>query len=110
MNRKAEQIIQNAVDQEPKIDCIGNFIFFSTETGEAWMLDHRDNRALRLAENSQPLPYKIIETKERFSVEWKERFQIQDELFLTTRKEHKSVFENYPTKTIQGLIDSLKEK
>ncbi len=109
MNKKAKQIIQSAIDRDPKIDCIGNFIFFSTRSGEAWMLDHRDNRALRLAEDFKALPYKIFETKERFSVEWKERFQIQDGVFIASREGNESVFRDYPTKTIEGLIEMLKK-
>ncbi len=74
------------------------------------MLDHRDNLALRLADNHQILPYKIIETSKRFAVEWKERFQINNEEFITTFNDKQSVFNDYPTKTIEGLIGILMKK
>ncbi len=109
MNKKAEQIIQSVIDRDPQIDCIGNFIFFSTQSGEAWMLDHRDNRALRLAEDFKALPYKIIETRDRFSIEWTERFRIQDGAFIASQKDTQITFNDYPTKTIEGLIETLKK-
>ncbi len=109
MNKKADLIIEAAVKKEPKIDVIGNFIFFSTQSGDAWMLDHRDNRALQLVDTCKVLNYKILESKDRFAVEWKDRFQIQDDLFITTNKDKERVIRDYPTKTIQGLIATLKD-
>ncbi len=109
MNSKANLIIEAALQKEPKIDVIGNFIFFSTLSGDAWMLDHRGNRALQLVDTGKTLGYKILESKDRFAVEWKERFQIKDDLFIAKRKEDERIIENYPTKTIQGIIDSFRE-
>ncbi len=110
ITQKAKEIARCATSRKPKIDCVGNFIFFATETGEAWLIDHRDGRALRLADGFKVLPYKIEETKERFRIQWTERYEIEDGVFTAYSKESSSVYKDYPTKTIQGLIDMLKQK
>lgn len=104
MSIKALKTAEAAVAGEATIDCIGNFVFFSTATGEAWMLDHRHNYALRLADKKKILPYKIIESKERFQVEWKERYKIEDDIFIATRNQNEDVFTHYPIDAIEGLV------
>jgi len=99
-----------ATKGEPTIDCIGNFIFFSTLSGEAWMLDHRKNYALRLAENYTVLSYRIIESSERFQIEWKERFRLEDDLFIAIYRGEETVFRDYPVEALTGLIGLIKEK
>lgn len=107
---KALQTAQAAVKGEPTIDCVGNFLFFSTPSGEGWLLDHRKNYALRLADNHKILAYGINETKHRFQVEWKERFRIDGEKFITSSKGGDTVFHDYPVDAITGLINMIKQK
>jgi len=107
---KAENTARAATRGEPTIDFIGNFIFFSTPSGEGWMLDHRKNYALRLAEDSSVLPYRIVEGPERFQVEWKERFRLEGDLFIAIRKGEETIFREYPVEALNGLIALIKEK
>ena len=97
-----------AIDGVNKIHNLGNFIFLSTVEGEAWMLDHRENLALRLADGHKALPYKIKETKDNFAVGWTEKFTIDNEKFVVIGAKGQSVFTTYPLKELNELIDSLK--
>lgn len=106
----AESTAKAATQGEATLNCLGNFIFFSTETGEAWMLDHRKDCALRLAENKKVATYTILESKERFQIEWKERFRIEGDLFITSRQGEETAFHNYPIDALTRLIAMLKEK
>lgn len=106
----AESTAQAALKSEATLNCLGNFIFFSTESGEGWMLDHRKNCALRLAEKGSISPYNILESKERFQVEWKERFRIEGDAFITSLQGKETVFHEYPIDALTRLIDILKEK
>lgn len=106
----AENTALAATKGEPTIDCIGNFIFFSTPSGEAWMLDHRKNYALRLAENYTVLTYRIIESSDRFQVEWKERFRLEGDLFIAIYKGEETIFREYPVEALTGLIGLIEEK
>ena len=97
-----------AIDGVNKIHSLGNFIFLSTVEGEAWMLDHRENLALRLADGHKALPYKIKETKDNFAVGWTEKFTIEDELFIALGAKGRNVFTTYPVKELNELIERLK--
>lgn len=88
---------------------IGNFIFFSAHSGEAWMLDHRESLALRLADRFEPLSYTIMETTEQFYVEWKEKFHIADGAFIAINGGNQSTFFDYPVEKLQYLIDNLRK-
>jgi hypothetical protein len=110
MTFTAAQTAQAALQNKATLNCLGNFIFFSTESGEGWMLDHRKNCALKLAANGTIENYTILENKERFQVEWKERFRIEGEKFIASLKGVETVFHDYPVDAIAGLITMLEEK
>jgi len=110
MTFTAAKTAQAALQNKATLNCLGNFIFFSTESGEGWMLDYRKNCALKLAAHGKIEAYTILESKERFQVEWKERFRIENEKFIASFKGVDTVFHDYPVDTISGLINMLKEK
>ena len=97
-----------AIDGVNKIHNLGNFIFLSTVEGEAWMLDHRENLALRLADGYKALPYKIKETKDNFAVGWTEKFTIENDSFIALGAKGQRVFTAYPVKQLNELIERLK--
>jgi len=109
INETAKNMINAATNGEEKIESLGNFIFFSAHSGEAWILDHRESLALRLADNFEPLPYTIIETTKQFYVEWKEKFHIADGTFIAINGGNQSTFFDYPVEKLQYLIDNLRE-
>jgi hypothetical protein len=106
----AQSTANAAVKSEVTLNCLGNFIFFSTKSGEGWMLDHRKNCALRLAEKGSTCDYTILETKERFQVEWKERFRIEGDTFVASLQGKETVFYEYPIDALTRLIGMLMEK
>jgi hypothetical protein len=50
---------------------IGQLILFSTDTGDAWLLDVVDHLAARLARDGDPEPIHLEETDTSFAIEWK---------------------------------------
>jgi len=46
---------------------LGQLVFFSTETGDAWLLDPEDRMALCLAKEGSRLPVQIVETATRYA-------------------------------------------
>lgn len=107
---KADKTAASALAGEASIDCVGNFIFFSTESGYAWLLDHRRGAALRLADNFHKLPHSIRESKERFQIQWKERYRTEGETFIAISQNQETAFHDCPVDAIEGLIRMLKSK
>ena len=102
-----ETTVSKALNGEPSLSVVGNFIFLSTITGEGWMLDHRDNLALRLANAYERQDFQIMEEEKQFLVEWQERFSIQGNTFVATIGDKQSVFYDYPIDDLKTAIEFL---
>ena len=61
---------------------VGPLILFSTETGDAWLLDPADRLAARLARDGESEPIHIEETDTTFAIGWKGRYRIQGPAFV----------------------------
>ena len=78
---EAEYIISRAQQRDARVVRLGSIVFFSTETGDAWMLDPEDNLAMCLARDGAKQDYMLIETEDSFRIGWKEQYEIQDDMF-----------------------------
>ena len=59
-------IQRRAADHDGRIITIGQLVLFSTETGDAWLLDRTDFLAARLARNGEAGSIQIVETAAMF--------------------------------------------
>ena len=71
-------------------------MFFSTETGDAWLLDPEDHLAVRLAEDGSRLPVQIVETATRYAIEWNASYTFEDDAFIVTHRSGVRVILGYP--------------
>ena len=72
-----------AARRDGRIVTIGQLILFSTETGDAWLLDKDDGLAAPLARDGDPQPIHIEETDANFTIEWKGHYRIEGDAFIT---------------------------
>jgi len=80
-------------------------VFFSTTTGDAWILDAEDNLALQLVAAKTRLPAAITETPERFAIEWPGTFRIDAEAMIFTEKAGRvRTIVGYPTEEISEAL------
>ena len=61
---------------------VGSLVFFSTQTGDAWMLDPSDQLAARLARDGDPEPIEFQETDTDFAIGWKGNYHIEGRAFV----------------------------
>jgi hypothetical protein len=98
---EVSSIIRLAQEQESRVVTLGPLVFFSTETGDAWMLDPEDGLALCLAREGEPLPVEIRETAETFAIGWNSQYLIRDGLFVVrTSDGRETAIYGYPTDQI----------
>src|SRR5215813_8869996 len=71
-----------AAGHDGRIVTLGQLIFSSTETGDAWLLDWEDGLAAQLARDGDPEPIHIEETEANFSIEWKGHYRIEGAAFI----------------------------
>jgi hypothetical protein len=82
VSAEADYITRRAQDRDARVVSFGQLVFFSTATGDAWMLDPEDGLARCLARDGVPLPAGIIETPNRFGIEWNTTYRIEGEALI----------------------------
>jgi hypothetical protein len=75
-------IQRRAADYGGRVVSTGELILFSTETGDAWLLDPADGLAARLARDGESEPIHIEETDTTFAIGWKGRYRIEGSTFV----------------------------
>ena len=101
LSREAGYIIDRAQNHEARLVTLGALILFSTETGDAWMLDPADGLALCLARSGDPQPFTITETSTTIGIEWNADYRIEGAVFSVVERsgQVKSIL-GYPTREI----------
>ncbi len=83
--RLAEEIdyIQTrAAEHDGRLVTLGPLVLFSTETGDAWLLDPADHLAARVARHGDPEELYFEETDSTFAIGWKGNYQIDGDAFI----------------------------
>lgn len=95
-----------ASEQDSRIVTIGPLLLFSTDSGDAWILDPADRLATRVAEAGDPRPARIEETEKSFAVGWQGRYEILGSAFVFSDNESDRVTTilGYPTRQIARRI------
>ena len=75
-------IQRRAAAGDSRIVTFAQLVLFSTQTGDAWLLDPADRLALRLAQDGESEPVHIEETDTTFAIAWKGRYRIDRPAFV----------------------------
>jgi len=91
-----------AAAHDGRMVTLGQLILFSTDTGDAWLLDVTDQLAARLARDGDPEPIHLEETDTSFAIEWKGRYRIEGSAFVYADRDTGRVTTilGYPTQKI----------
>jgi hypothetical protein len=81
---------------------LAKVILFSTESGDAWLLDPADRLAARVARDGDPEPVHLAETEKTYAIEWKGSYRIEGDAFTYSDNESGRVttIHGYPTTEI----------
>lgn len=75
-------IQRRAANHDGRFVTVGALAFFSTDTGDAWVLDPEDHLAARLARDGDPEEIHFEETDTSFAIGWKGNYQIDGDAFV----------------------------
>src|SRR6266446_5971809 len=81
------QSFRLAAHHDGRIVTIGQLTLFSSETGDAWMIDRDDHLALQLVRQGDPEPFHIEETDSSFAIDWKGHYRIEGAAFVYTDRD-----------------------
>jgi hypothetical protein len=93
---------RRAANHDGRIVIIGQLVLFSTDTGDAWLLDRSDQLAARLARNGETEAVHIEETDTAFTIGWKGSYRLDGPAFVYSDQETGRVVTilGYPTDKI----------
>ena len=91
-----------AAEHALRIVTLPQLLLFSTETGDAWLLEPSDQLATPLARDGDPLPVHIEETDKNFTIGWSGQYRIDGRVFIYQEKGSGRVrtILGYPTRKI----------
>ena len=98
-------IQRRAADHDSRIITIGQLVLFSTETGDAWLLDPVNRLAVGLARDGESEPIHIEETDTTFAIGWKGRYRIDGPAFVYSDRDTGRVTTilGYPTDKLSQI-------
>ena len=105
--KEVRSIQRRAAEHDGRIVTIGPLVFFSTDTGDAWMLEPADQLAARLAAGGDPLPVHIEETETSYAIGWQGRYRIEGQMFIfeDTDLHRLAAIQGYPVQRLLRAID-----
>ena len=110
IKREVEYIVRRAAERDARVVTLGPLVFFSTETGDAWLLDPSDHLALCLARDGDPRPVNITESEGTFAIGWEMTYQISDDQFIVADQSSQSrTIIGYPVREIAHAIQRPQE-
>ena len=107
-----DDISKEAINKLEKIKVMGVFVLFSTNTGDAWLLEITDQDAIRIANKGKACEVELDENPETIMINWSHKFSIDNKKFITTayKNKRKAEYEVYPVAKINEAIKKAKEK
>jgi hypothetical protein len=102
-------IQRRAARYDGRIVTLGQLLLFSTETGDAWLLDPFDQLATPIARDGDVLSVHIEETDTNFAIDWTGLYRIDGAAFVYWDKNSGSVrtILGYPTQRITHEISNM---
>jgi hypothetical protein len=93
---------RRAAERSGRIVTVGPLLLFSTDTGDAWILDLGDHLAARIAKDGVSTPVHVEETDTSFAVGWQGGYEIRGAAFIFADRESGRVTTilGYPTQQI----------
>ena len=103
--QEIKYIQRRAAQYDARFVTVGQLVFFSTQTGDAWMLDPSDHLAARLARDGDPEPLDFQETDTDFAIGWKANYHIEGHAFVYADREAGRIITilGYPTAKIAQM-------
>jgi hypothetical protein len=104
--KEIRSIQHRAAQHDGRIVSIGPLVFFSTDTGDAWILEPADALACRLAAGGDPMEIFFEETETGYAIGWQGHYRIEGETFVYEDSAYprRIAISGYPMQLLQRAI------
>ena len=89
--RRIRSIQRRAAAHDGRVVTVDQLVLFSTETGDAWLLDPSDHLAARLARDGDPESIAFEETDTSFQIAWPGSYRLDGSAFVYTDRHSRRV-------------------
>lgn len=112
LQSEIEKLQDIAVRREKTVKPLGVFVLFSTEEGDAWLLEITDMDAVQVAEKGERKEVELDENKQTIEINWTHRFAIRKKKFVTIsyHDDTETTYEEYPSQAIFSAIKRIRKK
>lgn len=112
VNGEIARLRDHAAARQPTFRLIGALAFFSTASGDAWMLELTEQDAVPVARGGEPLAVTVNETEDVFEVGWTHGFAVKGQLLVTTSYLDHAVasHEGCPVREIREAVERLRQQ
>ena len=109
LSDEVRYIQRRAAQCDGRIVTIPPLLLFSTETGDAWMLDPGDQLATPIARDGDALSVHIEDSATKFAVGWQGTYRIDGAAFVFQDKDSGNIrtILGYPTDQIVNKISNM---
>ncbi len=110
---EAVQEIQRAAMKKQQIfKELGVFLYFATDTGEAWLLEVTESDCVQVAKDGELLDLPFDENPETIEIDWSHTFSIVDKQLVVISYEDRTecVLGNAPSQEIHAAVRRIKKK
>ena len=109
LSDEVRYIQRRATQCDSRIVTVGPLLLFSTETGDAWMLETSDQLAAPIARDGDALSVHIEDTDTNFAVGWQGCYRIDGAAFVFQDNDSGNVrtIIGYPTDRIINQISNM---
>lgn len=102
--KEVRSIQRRAAEHDDRIVSIGPLVFFSTASGDAWLLEPAEQLAVQLAVGGDPLPAYFEETDTSFAIGWQGRYRFDGAAFIYEEPGRSRTILGYPVSQLMRVI------
>lgn len=104
IHKEIDYLLETASKGTSKVILLDGLILFSTNKGDAWIIDFEYHGAHCLMQGFEKQPFEALNTEDSFYIEWEERYAIENNNFFVYRDGRAVVFYDYPVSEIKKMI------
>ena len=110
LNSEVKKIQKKAAERKNSLTNFGVFVFFTTDSGDGWLLEISEMDALQIAKDGKAIDVEIEEKEETIEINWSHKFSVKNKIFeVKDYKTKESVsYPDYPANRITKAINKAR--
>jgi hypothetical protein len=102
LRAEVDYVRSRAALRDSRVVTIGDWLLFSSESGDAWLLDTSDQFATMIAKDGEPVSIDVDTSANKITIAWTGRYRIDGMVFIyiELKTGHITPIKGYPTQQI----------